>query len=203
MLRKSQNSIFLRRAMYSQQTYDTNLSPTSNVENATEKAAREENELKLDELDEEEFEGKVTVENWAMSRAQKIIRNLSFDSDTYDIYAPKFSSEGADSAHHDFDIEAEEHLFETEEAKGKICDERLSEMNPCGDGDSLDSDSSASEPNIRPDLLSQALSAAGHNPSQLSSGAQSNNTEMERCPPIHHDSENLHEDDIRESLAVK
>ena len=71
-----------------------------------------------------------------MSRAQKIIRNLSFESGTFDIFSPNFSSDGGSS-------EDDEHLFADEEAKGKICDERLSELNPCSDGDTIDSHSSS------------------------------------------------------------
>lgn len=85
-----------------------------------------------------------------MTRSQKIIRNLSFDSKTFDIYNPEFSSDGDQEPDEDED----ERLFASEEAKGKICDERLSELNPCGDGDTIESNSSSSQPSIRPDLLS-------------------------------------------------
>ena len=111
-----------------------------------------------------------------MTRAQKIIRNLSFESKNFDIYNPEFSSDD----NQDIDEDEDERLFASEEAKGKICDERLSELNPCGDGDSIDSHSSTSHPNIHPDLLSQALSI-GHDKT-TSNSAQSNKTEMERCP---------------------
>ena len=57
-----------------------------------------------------------------MTRAQRIIRDISFETDVYDIYSPKFSS-CADNT--------DEDEFEYEEAEGKICDERLSELNPC------------------------------------------------------------------------
>ena len=53
--------MFFRRAMY-----ETNKEANSEQET---KANEEGEEIKLDELDEEEFEGKVTIENWAMTRA--------------------------------------------------------------------------------------------------------------------------------------
>lgn len=93
--------------------------------------------MKLDELEEEEFTGKVSISNWAMSRAQKIIRDISFDSDCHDIYRPEYSSDG--------DTKDDLDRFEDEEAEGKICDERLSELNPCGEGSS-NSDSLKSGP---------------------------------------------------------
>ena len=79
------------------------------------------------ELKEEEFKGKVTVSNWAMSRGQRIVRDISFESGYHDIYNPKYSSEdgGDDPAWDEFADE--------EEAKGRVCDERLSELNPCDD----------------------------------------------------------------------
>jgi hypothetical protein len=58
-----------------------------------------------------------------MSRAQKIYRDISFDSEIHDVYNPKFSSEDGD--------ESDE--FADEEAKAKVCDERLSELNPCNE----------------------------------------------------------------------
>ena len=123
-----------------------------------------------------------------MTRAQKIISNLSFESDSFDIYNPKFSSdqEALTDLDQDGEIEDEdERMFASEEAKGKICDERLSEMNPCIDdessaeddtsdnNDSVDSNSSSttSQPNIRPDLLSQALSATGARDRTLSNNS--------------------------------
>ena len=59
-----------------------------------------------------------------MTRAQRIIRDISFESETHDIFNPKFSS-GGETEDEDLD------QFEDEEADGKICDERLSELNPC------------------------------------------------------------------------
>jgi len=61
-----------------------------------------------------------------MSRAQKIYRDISFDSEVYDVYNPKFSSEDGD--------ESDE--FADEEAKAKVCDERLSEINLCSESSS-------------------------------------------------------------------
>ena len=98
-----------------------------------------------------------------MTRAQKIIRNLSFDSDTFDIYNPKFSSDEEEEII--LTDDDDERMFASEEAKGKICDERLSELNPCIDDDEQssqensdfndsNSSSTTSQPNIRPDLLS-------------------------------------------------
>ena len=70
------------------------------------------------------FEGKVTINNWAMTRAQRVFRNISFDSEVHDVYNPRFSSEEGDDS---------DEFADKEEAKGKICDERLSEINPCND----------------------------------------------------------------------
>lgn len=70
------------------------------------------------------FEGKVTINNWAMTRAQRVFRNISFDSEVHDVYNPRFSSEEGDDS---------DEFADEEEAKGKICDERLSEINPCND----------------------------------------------------------------------
>lgn len=80
--------------------------------------------MRLDEFVEEQFEGKLAINNWAMTRAQRIIRDISFESETYDIFHPAFSSGGEET---DDDLGR----FEDEEAEGKICDERLSELNPC------------------------------------------------------------------------
>ena len=44
-----------------------------------------------------EEEGPVTIFNWARTRAQKIIRDISFESDQYNIYSPHFSSEEMNS----------------------------------------------------------------------------------------------------------
>ena len=60
------------------------------------------------------------------------MRDISFDSVSHDIYRPEYSSDG--------DTKGDLDLFEDEEAEGKICDERLSELNPCG-SDSSNSDS--------------------------------------------------------------
>ena len=102
-----------------------------------------------------------------MTRAQKVVRDISFDSEVYDVYNPKFDS--------DNDDQNDSERFEDEEADGKICDERLSELNPCND--SLE-ESSASQ-------------------------KSSDRTELARCSQGKHDSENLQEDEIRESIANK
>lgn len=73
------------------------------------------------ELEEEEFTGKVTITNWAMTHKQKIYRDISFDSEVYNIYDPKFES----------DEEAGAAVSDDESSEAKICDERLSSMNPC------------------------------------------------------------------------
>ncbi len=40
----------------------------------------------------------VTVENWAMTRRQRVVRNISFESGSpYNIYDPKFTSEDENS----------------------------------------------------------------------------------------------------------
>ena len=81
-----------------------------------------------------------------MSRAQRIIRDISFESETHDIYNPKFSSEDGDAKENTDDF------ADNEEAEGKICDERLSEMNPCD------------------------------NSAKSNSSVKSNKTQLERCP---------------------
>ena len=61
-----------------------------------------------------------------MSRAQKIIRDISFESAVHDIYNPCYSSDGEKNGE---DLASVEH----EEAAAEICDERISELNPCDD----------------------------------------------------------------------
>ena len=39
------------------------------------------------------MEGPVSISNWARTRKQKILRDLSFESNDFDIYQPYFSSE--------------------------------------------------------------------------------------------------------------
>ena len=122
-----------------------------------------------------------------MSRAQKIARDISFESVAHDIYNPKFSSESDQGEDAD--------IFEDEEAEGQICDERLSELNPCAN--SQDSDSSAeSEKQKLQQKKRRTLGGKGETNS-------SNKTEIERCPMDLYDSENLQDEDIRESLAHK
>ena len=48
------------------------------------------------QLDEEQdidksFEGQVTINNWGMTRRQRIIQNISFETQEHDIYNPDFS----------------------------------------------------------------------------------------------------------------
>ena len=45
------------------------------------------------EMDEDEFVGKVSISNWAMTRKQRILRSIDFESKTFDIYNPEFSSD--------------------------------------------------------------------------------------------------------------
>ena len=44
-------------------------------------------------FEENTFEGKVSINNWALTRRQRIVHALSFESQTYDIYDPYFSSD--------------------------------------------------------------------------------------------------------------
>jgi hypothetical protein len=46
-------------------------------------------------LGERFLEGKVSVSKWARNRRQRIVRDISFDSDVHNIYEPVFSSEGS------------------------------------------------------------------------------------------------------------
>ena len=41
------------------------------------------------------FRGKVTIDNWVMTRRQRIVRNTSFETDSYDVYKPRFSSQSS------------------------------------------------------------------------------------------------------------
>ena len=41
----------------------------------------------------QEVEGPVTVGNWARTRRQRIVRDLSFDSEAFDIFNPCYSSD--------------------------------------------------------------------------------------------------------------
>ena len=101
LLRKSQQTMILKRAMYSkfpsgflslEENADAN--NDGRDQHGERGTIQQQDQLKLDELEEEEFEGKVAITNWAMSRAQKIIRDISFESKTFDIYRPEFSSQG-------------------------------------------------------------------------------------------------------------
>ena len=87
-------------------------------------------------------------------------------------------------------------IFEDEEAEGQICDERLSELNPCANSE--DSDSSAESEKQK--LLQKKRRTLGKGET---SGNSSNKTEIERCQMDLYDSENLQDEDIRESLALK
>ena len=46
---------------------------------------------------EKSFEGKVTIDNWAMTDKQRILLNTSFETRMHDIYNPSFSSFDAGS----------------------------------------------------------------------------------------------------------
>lgn len=52
-------------------------------------------ELEIED-DEDDFAGPVCLLKWAKTNRQKIINNISFDSDVHNIYDPVFSSEGSD-----------------------------------------------------------------------------------------------------------
>lgn len=54
-----------------------------------------EDEFNRNCMDEHCFEGPVSITNWTMTRRQQIIHDLSFESEAFDIYDPKFSSEQA------------------------------------------------------------------------------------------------------------
>lgn len=41
----------------------------------------------------DKLEGNVTVNHWARTRRQKILRDTSFESETFNIYNPIFSSD--------------------------------------------------------------------------------------------------------------
>lgn len=51
-------------------------------------------ELLLDKED-EYFDGEVSIQNWARTRRQRILKNLSFESKEYNIYNPNFSSQNS------------------------------------------------------------------------------------------------------------
>lgn len=101
------------------------------------------------------------------------MRDISFESKQHDIFNPCYSSDGAETDDDQEDL----NRIEDEEADGKICDERLSEMNPCDDLVNTSFESSHSESSV--------------------------DTQLERCQPELHDSGNLHDDEIRESPVAK
>ena len=41
----------------------------------------------------QKYEGNVTIERWARTRRQRIIKDISFESEVFNIYDPKFSSD--------------------------------------------------------------------------------------------------------------
>ena len=45
------------------------------------------------EMDEDEFVGKVSITNWAMTRKQRILKSIDFEAKSFDIYNPEFSSD--------------------------------------------------------------------------------------------------------------
>ena len=95
------------------------------------------------------FEGKVTIDNWAMTDKQRMLRSLSFETKVHDIFNPSYSSES-----------------EGTRANCEI-------------------------------LLNENSSNASENLESIMSG-NSNHTEIERCQ--NSNSENLMEDEIRESI---
>jgi hypothetical protein len=40
-----------------------------------------------------QFSGKLKIDNWALTRRQSKINQISFETDSYDIYNPQFSSQ--------------------------------------------------------------------------------------------------------------
>lgn len=50
----------------------------------------------------DKHEGNVTIERWARTRRQRIIKDISFESEVFNIYDPKFSSDEEDN-HSDVD----------------------------------------------------------------------------------------------------
>ena len=135
-----------------------------------------------------------------MSRAQKIFRNISFDSDTYDIYKPQFDSELDKDDHFEDDSD----FFADQEANGKICDEHISELNPCNDISCQSNSSSLSQSLLKRRLKNgiRALSV-GAKVKSVKSSNKSNKTELERCSQKKTDSENLLEDDLGEFINLK
>ena len=177
-LKRRSQVVFLKRAMYA-----NNQKATSEMENAAAGQQSRENEeasakpLALDEIEDEVFVGKVALSNWAMTRAQRILRDISFESTQHDIFNPCYSSDGAETDDERNEDQEDLNRIEDEEADGKICDERLSEMNPCDDLANSSFESSHSESSV--------------------------DTQLERCQPELHDSGNLHDDEIRESPVPK
>lgn len=49
----------------------------------------------------DKFEGEVTITHWAKTRRQRILKDLSFESEVFNIYDPKFTSdeENSDDEH--------------------------------------------------------------------------------------------------------
>lgn len=45
-------------------------------------------------FDEGTFEGKVSASNWGVTRRQRVLAKISFESETFDIFDPQFSSDG-------------------------------------------------------------------------------------------------------------
>ena len=94
VLAKSCQDIFSRRALNRNYTVSkekgTEAGQTTNRRQEEEKV----DELRLTETvnKEQSFEGKVTIENWAMTEKQRILLNISFETKMHDIYNPSFSS---------------------------------------------------------------------------------------------------------------
>lgn len=89
LLNRSHHSLFYRRAMYAanKPTIGDNTEAKEEVKDSDAPKGVQ-GGLNLAELEEEEFSGKVTVTNWAITHKQKIYRDISFDSVVHDIYNP-------------------------------------------------------------------------------------------------------------------
>ena len=87
------------------------------------------------------LEEKATMENWAKTRRQKIIMNISFESQVFNIYDPRFSSE------EDSPIDDDDTVIDISLIRGK----------------SIDDEEEMEEPDLGEDL--QIRSRSSSNPS--------------------------------------
>ena len=71
------------------------------------------------------LEEKATMERWAKTRRQKIIMNISFESQVYNVYEPTFSSEEDESPIVDDDTVIDISLI-----RGRSMDEEEEELDP-------------------------------------------------------------------------